>query len=84
MKIGFRKLGIQRIREIVSFVLGFGLSSQFLFEKSQGEKKKNTVTSGEGKQVLIWIIKRFKGPGFHLYSISVNLMLELNSLQQAH
>ena len=42
------------------------------------------MTSGEGKQVLIWITKRFKGPGFHLYSISVSLMLELYSLQQAH
>ena len=83
MEIGFTKLGVQRIREMLSFVLGSGLSFHFLFEKPKA-KYKNTVTSGEGKQVLIWTIKRFKGPGFHLYSISVNLMLELNILQQAH
>ena len=83
MEIGFTKLGVQRIREILSFVLGFGLSCHFLIGKAQGEIK-NTVTSGEGKQVLIYIIKRFKEPGFRVYSISVNLMLELNSLQLAH
>ena len=34
---GFTKLGVQRIREMLSFVLGFGLSCHFLFEKTQGE-----------------------------------------------
>ena len=84
IEIGFRKLGVQRIKEMLSVVfglwaLGFGLSCHFLIGKAQGEIK-NTVISGEGKEVLIYIIKRFKEPGFRVYSISVNLMLELNSL----
>ena len=77
MEVGFRKLGVQRIREILSLVLGLWAYLPFSVWKAQGDL-------GEGKQVLISIIKRFKEPGFRLYSISFNLMLELNSLEQAH
>jgi len=37
MVIGFQKLGIQTVREILSFVLCIGLSLHFLVEKAQGE-----------------------------------------------
>ena len=37
MVIGFQKLGVQRIREILSFVLCIGLSLPFLVEKAQGD-----------------------------------------------
>ena len=37
MVIGFQKLGVQRIREILSFVLCIELSLHCLVEKAQGE-----------------------------------------------
>ena len=80
----FRKLGVQRITEILSLVLGLWAFLPFSVWENPRRNKENTVTSGEGKQVLIRIIKRFKERGFRLYSISFNLMLELNSLEQAH
>ena len=58
-------MGVQRITETLSFVLGFALSCHFLVEKAQGEIYKMTVTSGIGKQVLVRIIKRFGESGFH-------------------
>ena len=83
IEIGFRKLGVQRIKEMLSLVFGHWAFLPYSYWESP-RRNKNTVTSGEGKEVLIYIIKRFKEPGFRVYSISVNLMLELNSLQLAH
>ena len=60
IEIGFRKLGVQRIKEMLSLVFGLWAFLPFSYWEI--------------------IIKRFNEPGFRVYSISVNLMLELNSL----
>ena len=76
MEIHVRKLGVREVerRQALFWALVFLV----IFWSRETKAKKNTVTSGKGKQVLVWIIvKRFEEPGFHLYSISVNLFPEL-------